>query len=95
MVYYHDTHRSPEIATPLLRDIIAAALHSAETCQHARGRFFCAPTAAPTPDRPGAGALAPALAESELLRIALDFSFLYDASPELIYAELRQRFPAA
>ena len=65
----------------MLSEIIAEAAHDAETC-HLRGRFFCAP---------GATTLSPS-EDRELLGIARDYQFLYDADAELIYAELRRRF---
>ena len=68
----------------MLSEIIAEAAHDAETC-HLNGRFFCAPgdpSSSTTGDR-------------ELLGIARDYQFLYDADAELIYAELRRRFHGA
>ena len=84
MVYFRSPHPSPETATPLLSEIIAEAARDAETC-HLNGRFFCASGAAPTP----------AAADRELLNIARDYQFLYDADAEIIYAELRRRLHGA
>ena len=92
MVYYRTPHPSPETATPVLSEIIAEAVHDAQTCQ-LNGRFFCAPASLA---RPASARPDPidddALLESELLGIARDYSFLYDADPEAIYAELRRHF---
>ncbi|MCF3651027.1 hypothetical protein [Synoicihabitans lomoniglobus] len=89
MVYYHTPHHSPETATPLLSEIVAEAVHTAETC-HANGRFFnVAPSASA-----GSEHAHRTSADRELLHIAQDFSFLYDASPEHIYAELQRHFRA-
>ncbi len=91
MVYFSSSHPSPETATPLLSEIIAEALQNARTC-HLNGRFFCAPASPPTRSAQAPEETETALFESELLGIARDFSFLYDADTEVIYAELHRQF---